>query len=574
MSVDAIKAARAYVETVWDGSAVGKGLRSIESGAAKVGQSIGGIGMRLTSMLAPLLGGGVFGYAITSIADGAGAIKDMSDRTSLSVGTIGELSYAAKLLATDMDSLEGGLVKQTKFLGEARAGSDSAAKSLAAMGLSVQDFQGLSGDQSFALFADAIAAIPDEVDQANAAMDVFGKSGTGLLPMLKAGSGGIEQLRAKARELGVVMGEDTVSSLDKFSDLWDELKMQLGGVATQIASALVPAISSAISYVQPLLSAGIEWLSQNGSLISSVVGMAGAVGAGFATIGGASSIVAMGFSGIVAVGGALFGVLGALLSPIGVISAGLVGLAAYTIDLQSGWMSMSGTLGDALSTAAELVRNGELSLAFEIVWTSIQLVFQQGVRSVVDSTREMVATMLELMAMAMDKVESLRAKISTGIAKAGAYVGEGVGLLPEGTFDEIDNVKNSWMFSPDNLRAVADGYGEIGSGVADIEAKLASLKDKANTVNVAAEKAQGLTDAKKEAAQQAGTDRQKQLRDNAKQLTGGLMDTNSPLAGTFSSVASRQLFSQDTSKQMVSLLEGILDNTGKAADAAGGLLLG
>jgi hypothetical protein len=39
-------------------------------------------------------------------------------------------------------------------------------------------------------------------------MDLFGRSGANLIPLLNQGSEGITELEQKARELGVTMGEE------------------------------------------------------------------------------------------------------------------------------------------------------------------------------------------------------------------------------------------------------------------------------------------------------------------------------------------------------------------------------
>ena len=80
-------------------------------------------------------------------------------------------------------------------------------------------------------------------------MELFGKSGTKLLPLMAGGADGIEELQEQARRLGLTMSSEDAQAAESFGDtlsaLWKVLKM---GVFT-IGSALAPALSDLAEWI-------------------------------------------------------------------------------------------------------------------------------------------------------------------------------------------------------------------------------------------------------------------------------------------------------------------------------------
>jgi len=121
----------------------------------------------------------------------------MAKRTGVSVEALSTLSYAAKLSDTSIESVQGGLMKMAKLMGEVRSGSAQAAEKLQALGLSTTQMLAANPEQQLKMVADAIAGIADPSQQAAAAMEIFGKGAGDLLPLLQMGGKGIEYMQQK-----------------------------------------------------------------------------------------------------------------------------------------------------------------------------------------------------------------------------------------------------------------------------------------------------------------------------------------------------------------------------------------
>lgn len=164
------------------------------------------------------------------------AFDDMAKRTGVSVEALSTLSYAAKLSDTSIESVQGGLMKMAKLMGEVRSGSAQAAEKLQALGLSATQMLAANPEQQFKMVADAIAGISDPSQQAAAAMEIFGKGAGDLLPLLQMGGKGIEYMQQKGVEFGAMITDDMAASAAELGDSIDNLLTSFTGLAMVIGA--------------------------------------------------------------------------------------------------------------------------------------------------------------------------------------------------------------------------------------------------------------------------------------------------------------------------------------------------
>lgn len=294
-----IRAGRAYVEIFADSGPLARGLKQAQVKLREWGKGVREVGMHVmalgTAMGAPLIAGV---KAFTTMGD---SLAKISQRTGVSVEALSQLGYAAELSGTNLESLEGGIKKMQRLLVQAAQGSKGAMEALNLLGLSIKDLDTLKPDQQFALLADRISQIHDEAIRTAMAMEVFGRGGTALLPLMNKGAAGIAALREEAQRLGLTIRSQDAGAAeqlkDKFETLWAVLKR--GSFA--IGSALAPALSELVGH---LINAGVaaaRWISDNRQLVISlakIVGTVLAVGAGLVALGTAISSVGTVFGAV------------------------------------------------------------------------------------------------------------------------------------------------------------------------------------------------------------------------------------------------------------------------------------
>jgi len=392
-----IRAGRAFVELGVD-DRIAKGLQKAEQRRKAFGDGLRSIGLKfgaLGSAALTFLGGGV--KAFTDMGD---SLDEMSARTGVSVETLSELGYAAELAGGDLETLEAGLRKMQRTIGDAAMGSESAVEALSRLGLTVEDVLKLNPEQQFKLIADRLSKISDPTLRAALAMEVFGKTGTRLLPLIQDGAKGLEEYQRQARALGLTISADAAKDAalldDTLRSLWRVLKQS----AFTIGAALAPTIQELAETVTRVVVRVTEWLRQNKAVVLTALQVAAAVtAAGFALVaagtlisglGAVSGWLASAVSGVGAVFGALAAVLGAMVTPIGLVVAAVAGLGtailvytgagadalAWLGDtfrwLKDGVLAVVGGISDALAA-------GNIALAAQILWLSLKLAWQQGI---------------------------------------------------------------------------------------------------------------------------------------------------------------------------------------------------
>lgn len=244
-----VKAASAGITGALDRT----GLPIFANSLKSVGGAVGGVGSAVASSTQRLLGlGATLGLTTAALnlffqgfADATGAIGDTAERTGISRERFQELSFAAKLSGSSAETLAGALQKMQINIGAATAGSKELKEMFKGLGINIKDASGKlkSSDALFDTFVDRISKIKDPSLQAQAAVKIFGKSATELLPLIRGGGAGIKEMADEARRLGVVISDGAVREGEAFGDTLDTLHAALGGVGNTIGSALVPQLN-------------------------------------------------------------------------------------------------------------------------------------------------------------------------------------------------------------------------------------------------------------------------------------------------------------------------------------------
>lgn len=392
-----IRAGRAYVE-LGVSDKLTAGLRRAQRQLRAFGEGLHAIGTRLTAVAAAALA--PLGAAVKHFSSAGDDLHKMAARTGVSAEALSELGFAAEQSGADLESLELGLRRMQKVIGEAAEGSASARDALGALGLTLANLQGLAPDRQFALIAERIRRIPDPALRAAAAMEIFGRSGTRLLPLMQNGAKGIEDLREQARALGLTVSTETAEDAALLNDtlniLWRVLKQ---GVFV-VGSALAPAVIELSNAVTRTVVSVTDWIRQNKAAVVTAAKVAAGVAAAGAAIiglGGAASALAAALGGIAAVTGGVVAVLSkigvlfaSLLSPIGLATVAVAALGGTLLYVSGAGGAALDWLGDQFRTLQDTVKKvvdgivsalaaGDIGLAARILWLSLKLVWQEGV---------------------------------------------------------------------------------------------------------------------------------------------------------------------------------------------------
>ena len=398
ISASGIRAGAAYVELLIKDNQLVRGLAAASKKLKAFGASVTALGTRLATL---------GGAALTPIAgmafhfkNSGDALNKMAARTGVSVEALSELSFAAEQSGADLETLEAGLKAMQRNLVSAADGSREMRATLARLGLTIADVKALTPEEQFELIADRIAQVGNPTLRAALAMEIFGRNGQRLVPLLSAGAKGIEELRAEARRLGLTVSTEAAQSAADFQDAWNRLLRTLKAAAFAVGSALAPDLTELFNTVKQFVVGLASWVKENKAVIVTVAKIIAAVigvGVALITVGGIISFVGAALGGLVSLFsvlgstiGVIGAILGALLSPLGAITAAVVALAGYLIyssDVGSKALSWLGEQFDNLKNTAlaawqgiaDALASGDIGLAVRILWLTLRMEFQKGI---------------------------------------------------------------------------------------------------------------------------------------------------------------------------------------------------
>jgi len=226
--------------------------KTLSGAAGRIGKGFKTAGKAMT-----LAGGaivGTLGMMVKSYVKAGDEVHKMALRTGFATETLSELRYAAQISGADLTSLEKAVKKMQKTIVDASEGMTTYQRAFERIGVNYQELQGLHPEKQFEILAKAIAAVEDPTIRAATAQDIFGRAGTKLLPLFAQGVDGMEALREKARELGMVFDQEAADKAARLADAQATLKGAMQGLTIAIAENIVPVLSK---FVEPFLASTI-----------------------------------------------------------------------------------------------------------------------------------------------------------------------------------------------------------------------------------------------------------------------------------------------------------------------------
>ncbi len=291
------------------GAAASGGFKGL-AGAA------GGLISPLQSLVPLATGAGLVAMAKGAI-DAADNMNDMSQKTGVSVERLSQFDQAARMSGTSIEGVGSALVKLNRGLVDGKA-----QEALQGIGISATDAAGKlkPTDQILLEVANKFAAMPDGAEKSALAMQLFGKAGADMIPMLNMGDEAIKQL-------AVTMTSDFAKGADNFNDKMEKLNTKFQQLGVEVGSALMPHLERLADGLLGIISAFERLPAPVQGLIVGI----GALAAAFVVLAPAISAV-ISLAGALAglqLGATIAGWLGAVGPMIAGITAAFGGLMAW-----------------------------------------------------------------------------------------------------------------------------------------------------------------------------------------------------------------------------------------------------
>lgn len=243
--------------TKWGIKADATGLKKMEEGIDGVKNSLAKI-----ATVGIAAAGTLFGVA-KSVAD----IGDETAKTAKSLGinaqSLQELQFAAQIGGVGVKDFNNSVKKLSKNLVEARRGTVTYKRAFDQLGIGsdiVNDKQ-LKTDEILGIMAEKFKNMEDGIEKTGLAMELFGRSGPRLLPLMNEGKKGIEALRTEAQQLGGVMGEDLLAQSEEFQDSMLRMQTVINGIRNEVGAKLIPIINKVTDSIK-------KWFLANRAMVT------------------------------------------------------------------------------------------------------------------------------------------------------------------------------------------------------------------------------------------------------------------------------------------------------------------
>lgn len=182
--------------------------------------------------------------------DLGGELSDLSARTGESAGNLLVLQRAFDNTGIGADKVGTAINKLQKFIIDASNGAANQTAVLARLGLSMNDLANMTPTEQMQVLAEQISRIENPTERAATAMQVFGKSGGELLPLLTNFTGEIANAKGELGSMPEIM--------DRSANAFDAISDKIGVVNGKVAEFAAGLLESAIPALNKFLNAGSE----------------------------------------------------------------------------------------------------------------------------------------------------------------------------------------------------------------------------------------------------------------------------------------------------------------------------
>jgi TP901 family phage tail tape measure protein len=246
-----------------------KTLQGLDKQLDKIGKTAKTIGIGMVAA-----GGAIVGAAVMSLkayAQMGDEVQKMALRTGFATESLSELRHIAQISGTELNSVELGIRRMSGAILDASEGLETYERAFRQLGLNAEELRAMKPEEAFWTISNAIANLDNEIEKSAIAMDIFGRSGTQLLPMLAQGADGIEKLRQEAHELGIVFDTEAANAAAEFKDNIQRLNSSLDGLKFTIAEALLPTVDKYLTGITSVIKNIRKWADANPELSSQLI---------------------------------------------------------------------------------------------------------------------------------------------------------------------------------------------------------------------------------------------------------------------------------------------------------------
>ena len=188
--------------------------------------------------------------------------KRTGEKLGITAQSVQELGYAADVSGASMEDIQRGMQKLALASEQVKTGQEPLVQGLGKLKISFSEIQKLPLDEKLARIADGFADAGPDVDKTGISMEIFGKAGTKLIPLLNKGADGLAELKQEFIDTGAELDDHAIESFEHLEETQKKLHWTLIGLRNQAVAALLPELQSMADGIMKWVSANRELIKQ------------------------------------------------------------------------------------------------------------------------------------------------------------------------------------------------------------------------------------------------------------------------------------------------------------------------
>jgi hypothetical protein len=250
-----------------------KAAANLNSNASKMNRSLESIASGFALLKGAAITGALYevGKQLAEVAarslDYAGSLGEAAQQLGVHSAELQIYRQIAAQAGIEQGTLDKGLQKLTRSLGDASVGAAAPLAAFKALGISIRDSNGVvkTAGEVIPEITKKFDAIASPAQRATIEVALFGKAGQELDTLLAGGSAEVDALRKHLEDLGVVLSQNEIANADKAADKIGELKWVLQQSIAKAVSENAASIYDMANSLENLISKipkAVRWLTE------------------------------------------------------------------------------------------------------------------------------------------------------------------------------------------------------------------------------------------------------------------------------------------------------------------------
>jgi len=367
-----IRAGRAFVELGVEG------LEAVKAKLSGLGNAIQALG---TSLALGFAVNKVTGW-VSAFADGAREIFLMSRQLQMTTDEYQEMTKAARELGIETESMTMAINKSRQYVAELAVTGQDTNATMRELGLTLGDVANLSDLDRIQLFGERLRALGNREMTARIGRQIFGRGGVPIAAV----AGDLGAARDKTKD-SFKLSEDQIKQGYELSQASRDFEKAMSGIGKVIGSIIAPGFTTIYNELTGILKKAAGWVADNGEIVKKIAA-AGALVVGISTaliaVASTMTVLGLAWGGITTIFSAIAGIIGAIVSPIGLIVAGAAALGYFLLrdsqvlgHIGAAFASIGEIASQTLGGIAAALAGGDIGAAWDVLIAGMKVAWYQ-----------------------------------------------------------------------------------------------------------------------------------------------------------------------------------------------------